>query len=93
MFGPLTVKPAKSKGEATGCWRVQVRPHYLKKDCIACKMCVQICPEGCVTGQEKNTYDANFEFCKGCGLCAKICPKKDIEMVEEAGACVVRKGK
>lgn len=84
MFGPLTVIPKKSKGDKTGAWRIRIRPKYLKKDCIACRMCVMICPEGCVSGKEKNTFNADFVYCKGCGLCADICPKKDIEMVEES---------
>ncbi|MCG8429897.1 MAG: pyruvate synthase [Candidatus Omnitrophica bacterium] len=83
MFGPLTVSAKKSKGDKTGAWRIRIRPHYLQKDCIACRMCVLICPEGCVSGREKNAFNANFVYCKGCGLCADICPKKDIEMVEE----------
>ncbi len=83
MFGPLTVKPAKSKGDKTGCWRVQFRPKYLQKNCIACKMCVLICPEGCVHGKEKNSFASDYNYCKGCGLCAFVCPKQDIEMVEE----------
>jgi len=91
MFGPLIVKPVKSKGEPTGCWRVRLRPKYLQKNCIACNMCLLICPEGCISGKEKNSYNSNFEFCKGCGLCAKICPKQDIEMVEEGAVCVVKK--
>lgn len=85
MFGPLTVRPKNSKGDKTGAWRIQLRPKYLQKDCIACRMCVLVCPEGCVSGKEKNTFNADFAFCKGCGLCADICPKKDIAMVEEGG--------
>lgn len=42
-----------------------------------------ICPEGCVSGKEKNTFAVDYTYCKGCGLCADICPKKDIEMVNE----------
>lgn len=83
MFGPLTVIPSKSKGDKTGSWRVKVRPQFLQKNCIGCKMCLLICPEGCISGKEKNTYATDYTFCKGCGLCAKICPKADIEMIEE----------
>ena len=83
MFGPLTVKPSESKGDKTGSWRTQLRPHYLHKDCIACRMCLMICPEGCVHGKEKNAFWADYNFCKGCGICADICPKKDIAMVPE----------
>jgi len=46
-------------------------------------MCVLICPESCIKGEGKNTYDFNPDYCKGCGNCAAICPKRDIEMVKE----------
>jgi pyruvate ferredoxin oxidoreductase delta subunit len=83
MFGPLIVKPSESKGDKTGSWRTLVRPQYLHKNCIACRMCVMICPEGCVKGKEKNAFSVDFTFCKGCGVCAEICPKQDIIMVPE----------
>jgi len=83
MFGPLNSNPGTSMNNKTGSWRVESKPKYLQKDCIACKMCVVICPEGCVSGSEKNTYNCDFAYCKGCGLCAVICPKKDITMVKE----------
>ncbi|OGX40738.1 MAG: hypothetical protein A2984_01270 [Omnitrophica WOR_2 bacterium RIFCSPLOWO2_01_FULL_41_12] len=83
MFGPLVIKAVKSKGDKTGSWRIKVKPKYLQKDCIACKMCVLICPEHCVEGKEKNTYICDYDYCKGCGLCALVCPKADILMEEE----------
>ena len=83
MFGPLIVKPKTSRNNKTGAWRVEARPKFLQKDCIACKMCLMVCPENCISGNEKNTYNSDFNYCKGCGLCAFICPKKDIEMVKE----------
>lgn len=84
MYGPLIVRPSKSKGDKTGSWRIKLRPKFLQKNCTGCKMCVLICPEGCIQGKEKNTYIANYEYCKGCGLCALVCPKDDIVMVEES---------
>ncbi len=83
MYGPLTSKPATSKNNKTGSWRTEVKPKYLHKNCIACKMCLLICPENCISGAEKNKFDCDYAYCKGCGLCAKICPKQDIEMVKE----------
>jgi len=85
MFGPLISKPSTSRDNKTGAWRVESRPKFLQKDCIACKMCLMVCPEGCITGSEKNTYNCDFNYCKGCGNCAVICPKKDIDMVKEEG--------
>lgn len=83
MFGPLISKAITAQANKTGSWRTDVKPKFLQKDCIACKMCVLICPEACVTGEGKNTYICDYDFCKGCGNCAAICPKKDIEMVKE----------
>ena len=83
MIGHLTAKPGSSVANKTGSWRTDVKPKFLKKNCIACKMCVLICPEGIISGEGKNTYYCNYIYCKGCGNCAAICPKKDIEMVSE----------
>jgi 2-oxoacid:acceptor oxidoreductase delta subunit (pyruvate/2-ketoisovalerate family) len=84
MFGPLIAKPKSSRKNKTGSWRIDVKPKFLQKNCIACNMCVMVCPEGCVSGKEKNSYKNDPDYCKGCGLCAFICPKKDIEMINEA---------
>ncbi|MBU3958925.1 MAG: 4Fe-4S binding protein [Candidatus Omnitrophica bacterium] len=83
MFGPLNVKPGTSRNNKTGSWRTELRPKFLQKDCIACKMCALTCPEDCIEGAQKNTFYCDYEFCKGCGLCAFICPKADITMIEE----------
>ncbi len=86
MYGPLTSKPGTSKKNKTGSWRIAIRPKYLQKNCIACKMCLLACPESCISGSEKNTFICDYSYCKGCGICAVICPKKDIVMVKEESA-------
>ena len=83
MFGPKVGRAGKSRDNKTGSWRTEQKPKFLQKNCIACNMCLVFCPEGCISGEEKNTYDCDLAYCKGCGCCAIICPKKDIEMVEE----------
>ncbi|MCU0652511.1 MAG: 4Fe-4S binding protein [Candidatus Omnitrophica bacterium] len=83
MFGPLIVKAGSSLNNKTGSWRTELKPKFLQKDCIGCKMCMTICPEGCIDGTVKNTFHCDFAYCKGCGLCAMLCPKKDIEMEKE----------
>jgi len=83
ILGPKISQPGKSRDNKTGSWRMGEKPHFLQKDCIDCKMCLLMCPEGCITGDGKNTFINDEEYCKGCGICALICPKKDIEMVSE----------
>jgi len=83
VFGPLISKPGSSKANKTGSWRTEAKPKFLQKDCIACNMCVLVCPENIISGAGKNTYTCEYEYCKGCGNCAAICPKKDIEMIKE----------
>ncbi|MBI4982541.1 MAG: pyruvate synthase [Candidatus Omnitrophica bacterium] len=83
MFGPLTSKPGTSKRNKTGSWRIESKPKFLQKNCIACKMCILVCPEACITGEQKNTYICDYSYCKGCSNCAVICPKQDIEMIPE----------
>lgn len=83
MFVPIISRPGTSLQNKTGSWRLKGKPKFLQVNCIACNMCVYICPEGCIRGEGKNTYTCNYDYCKGCGLCAVICPRNDIEMVEE----------
>jgi pyruvate ferredoxin oxidoreductase delta subunit len=83
MFGPLICKPGSSKNNKTGSWRVEAYPKFLRKNCSGCKMCLLICPEGCIQGSEKNTFEVDLAYCKGCGMCALFCPKKDVEMLKE----------
>lgn len=79
----ITAQPGSARNNKTGSWRVANKPKFLQKNCVACKFCVLVCPEGIVSGKEKNSFLTDYLYCKGCGLCAAVCPKKDIEMVPE----------
>ncbi|MFH1506817.1 MAG: 4Fe-4S dicluster-binding protein [Candidatus Omnitrophota bacterium] len=83
MFGPLVSKSGSSKNNKTGSWRMGYKPKFLQKNCIGCKICLLVCPESCIEGNEKNTYKCDYLYCKGCGTCVEVCPKKDIVMVKE----------
>ncbi|MFA5410384.1 MAG: 4Fe-4S binding protein [Candidatus Omnitrophota bacterium] len=83
MFGPLIIKPGSSRNNKTGSWRTEMKPKFLRKDCIGCKLCALNCPEGCIEEAEKGAYMCDYGFCKGCGICAVVCPKKDIVMTKE----------
>jgi len=86
MFKHSVSAPGSSVANKTGSWRTEVKPKFLQKDCIACQMCVAICPEGIISGENKNTFHCDYAYCKGCGNCAAICPKKDIKMISELEA-------
>ena len=83
MYGPIVSKAGSGSKHKTGAWRIEKKPKFLQKNCIACNMCVLICPEGCIKGKGKNTYICDYNYCKGCGNCVAICPKKDIIMIKE----------
>ena len=85
MKVPITVAttPGSSRANKTGSWRTGLKPKFLQEDCIACQLCVLVCPEGIISGKEKNTFHCDYDYCKGCGNCAAVCPKQDIKMVPE----------
>ncbi|MCP4581645.1 MAG: pyruvate synthase [candidate division Zixibacteria bacterium] len=70
--------PGTSKANKTGAWRTNV-PIFKHVTCNDCRICVVVCPDACVTGED-SVYEANLDFCKGCGICAYECPKDDIDM-------------
>lgn len=64
--------PALRKYEETG-----------KERCVACCLCVQICPAQCIvmetgTGEDGLKYPVGYEMevgrCLYCGLCEEVCP-------------------
>lgn len=77
----LNAQPGSSKVNKTGSWRTMM-PVFKHKDCTDCRICVVVCPDACVSGQDKK-YNANMDYCKGCGICAYECPVNDIDMILE----------
>lgn len=83
-------RPGTSRRNHTGSWRVAERPLFLHQKCTACDLCALSCPEGCITGEGKNSYCPDYDYCKGCGVCVTVCPAGDIIMVpeEEGQPCI-----
>jgi 2-oxoacid:acceptor oxidoreductase delta subunit (pyruvate/2-ketoisovalerate family) len=52
--------------------------------CSLCENCYTFCPDSSVwrTGPYE-TFEIDYEFCKGCGICAHECPSHYIEMIRE----------
>jgi len=73
--------PGQARDNKTGSWRV-FRPEFDHEKCTSCGMCQLVCPEGCITAEDKE-YNPDYDFCKGCGLCAEECPASAITMKKE----------
>lgn len=46
--------------------------------CIGCGQCMQVCPEGALSFDEKRQPVLNRDLCTGCGLCTAVCPSKTL---------------
>lgn len=79
----VVVQPGTTREEKKGGWRIY-RPRHKQKDCIGCRNCELMCPDGAVFRTDKKKFDADMDACKGCGICAEMCPVDDIDMVIEA---------
>jgi pyruvate ferredoxin oxidoreductase delta subunit len=82
--GAVVDMPGSSRSNKTGSWRT-FKPNVTDK-CIACGICVQFCPEGCIevrkTGGKKKAV-INYDYCKGCLICVGQCPSKAIDSERE----------
>ncbi len=81
----MITKANSSLKNKTGSWR-SYRPKIDIDKCIACGLCVKICPDtaaGFKKIKGKDKAYINYDYCKGCGLCVKECPVKAISSEEE----------
>ena len=52
--------------------------------CSLCENCYTFCPDSSVWRRDPHeTFEIDYEFCKGCGICAHECPSRYIEMIRE----------
>ena len=57
--------------------------HWISNQCIGCKTCLEICPEGALAFiADGNRVDRNR--CTGCGLCAEECPAAALELLGQS---------
>jgi len=74
------------------------KPEVLLKACIACNICVDACPVGCLVmsdvprdkGVDAFPYLKDSRACIGCGFCSRECPADALVMKKPAGAAKTR---
>ena len=54
--------------------------HWIENQCIGCKTCLGVCPEGALTFTESGNH-IDRHRCNGCGLCVEECPGAALELL------------
>jgi len=68
---------------------------YEQEKCIACEMCIRICPIDCISmeydGKGKNaqitSYAVDYTKCLFCNLCVEVCPTQCVHLGKEFDLC------
>jgi 2-oxoacid:acceptor oxidoreductase delta subunit (pyruvate/2-ketoisovalerate family) len=50
-------------------------------NCFGCDNCYGACPDNAVIKTGPDSYEIDYDYCKGCGICAAECPCGAITMV------------
>ncbi len=78
-----TVAPIRAAGDAPYSVRLEITSEW----CKSCDICVQFCPERCLTlNAERIAELAQPEKCTGCRLCEWLCPDFAIRVALEPAA-------
>jgi formate hydrogenlyase subunit 6/NADH:ubiquinone oxidoreductase subunit I len=68
--------------------KADLRPVFNRKVCMACRICVDVCPVSCIEtaarGTDKDPHGypflADADACIRCGQCAEDCPVAAVGM-------------
>jgi NADH:ubiquinone oxidoreductase subunit F (NADH-binding)/NAD-dependent dihydropyrimidine dehydrogenase PreA subunit/(2Fe-2S) ferredoxin len=45
-----------------------------QKSCNGCGLCLEVCPQDCITGSKKKPWSIDTKACIRCGSCQDVCP-------------------
>lgn len=47
--------------------------YSINENCVGCRACVKVCPQGAITGEEKQQHFIDTTKCIKCGACRSVC--------------------
>ncbi|MDO5713961.1 MAG: 4Fe-4S binding protein [Tissierellia bacterium] len=59
-----------------------MKRYEVTKSCVKCGACVDNCPVGCISFEEKQCI-IDEEKCIRCGMCYQVCSFDAIKIIEE----------
>src|SRR4030067_725604 len=85
ISSPAVYSLANTPRRKTGNWRI-FKPQWNYDACTKCMICVNRCPDGCISVNEEGFPFADYDNCKGCMICAEECPADAITAEREGHA-------
>lgn len=59
------------------------KAQVIKKDCVACGTCINVCPLGAIKIVAGVFAEVDQDKCVGCSKCVNICPASTIEIITQ----------
>ncbi|WP_298364343.1 4Fe-4S binding protein [uncultured Lutibacter sp.] len=72
----LSTKPITRGSFSLGGKTIQNYGYFITEDCTGCGLCVEKCPQNCISVGEP--YKINQDNCLHCGNCFSVCPEKAV---------------
>lgn len=85
ISSPTVYSVANTPLRKTGNWRI-FKPVWNYEACTKCMICVNRCPDGCISVNDEGFPYTDYDNCKGCMICAEECPFAAIEEKREVHA-------
>ena len=54
--------------------------YSINEDCNGCMLCVDVCPEGAISGKKKERHTIDPDKCIKCGSCRTVCKYEAIDV-------------
>lgn len=65
--------------------RKYITYHILGEKCRGCRMCLEKCPAGAISGGEQMIHVIDQDECTRCGVCMEVCPSEHAAVIKAGG--------